>query len=245
MQQPAECGRITSLYVDPRYNWAVTGTSEGTLTLWDLRYGIIVRKWAGPGRILLIQAHPGNISKWIIVSCASRSRDDRPPAEPLLYVYDIATAHIPQILAVTSGDEASLSSLRNAAMPSGDEDEQSPAKQILAIRKHKGGADAEQDLDPFTQENVPREEESHQDILAVHSIHGPRTSNGLADTVLGTVPETTGPHSRDDHNRSTFRQTALLVTAGEDRIVRLWNMNDVPASMVVSGSGRDAEKIYR
>lgn len=238
MQQPSECGRITSLYVDPKHSWAVTGTSAGVLALWDLRYGINVRKWSCPGRVLLIQGHPVNSGKWILVSCASRKAEGR-ASEALLYVYDIATTNITQILAVTSGDDG-LSSLRDLAVPAADE--QTPATQILAVARHKEAENME-DLDPFT-ERPEGDDEFYQDILAVHSIHGPRSGSSLADTGLGTVPESTSG-SRAGDERPTFRQTALIVTSGEDRIVRLWNMTDVPASMVISGSGRDAERVYR
>jgi phosphoinositide-3-kinase regulatory subunit 4 len=250
MQQPAEYGRITSLYVDPRHTWVITGTSEGVLTVWDLRYGFSVRQWSCPGRVLLIRGHPGSNGKWIVVSCASpRITEGDSAAEAILYVYDVASTHVTQILAVTSKDEGSLASLMNLPRDMLATDaEHSPAKQISNVAKREGAEDIEQDLDPFAQDNTEGEERVHHDILAVHSVHGPRASGGSVDTGLGTVPESTnGSYTRagDDDNRPAFRQTALIATSGEDRIIRLWNMTDIPASMVISGSGRDAEKAYR
>lgn len=251
MQQHSECGRITSLYVDRKHTWVVTGTSQGVLTLWDLRYGINVRQWSSPGRVLLIQGHPSNNGKSILVSCASpKTSDDALPAEALLYVYDVASTHATQILAVVSSDDRSLSSLKALPvdmLPSPESPENNLAQQISIVSGRAEAEEADQDLDPFAQDNGDGEEGVRHDILAVHGVHGSRSGGGLIDT-LGTVPESSsGSHSRagEDHDRPTFRQTALIATSGEDRIIRLWNMTDIPASMVISGSGRDAEKVYR
>lgn len=254
MQQPSESGRISALYVDPKYNWFVTGTTDGILTLWDLRYQIIVRRWSGHGRVLLIQGHPGNGSgNWIVVSYGSPdsgSTKSRSSAGPILFVYDVATTHLTQVLAVSSGEDASISALRQVTsnvQPTVDLEDKSSARKIQSIAKDKDGADVEQNLDPFTQEEAADDDHPHQDILAVHRIRGSRVTGSL-ESGLRTVHEATGSSqgkSLDDLASPTIRQAALLVTAGEDRIVRLWNMSNISASMVVSGSGKDAEKVYR
>lgn len=254
MQQSSETGRISATHVDPKCNWFVTGTTEGICTLWDLRYQIIVRQWSGHGRVLLIQGHPGNpTGNWIVVSYGSRgsgTTTSKSSTGTILYVYDVATSHVTQVLAVAQDDDASISDLRGVASGAQnliEVDDKSSARKIQSLAKNRDKVDIEQNLDPFTQEDASGKENPHQDILAVHGIQGSR-ANGSLDTGLRTVHEATGTSlgkSSDDYTSPTIRQAALLVTAGEDRIVRLWNMSNVSASMVVSGSGKDAEKVYR
>lgn len=252
MQQSAEFGHISAIYVDLRYNWFVTGTSEGILTLWDLRYQIAVRQWSGQGRVLLIQGHPGNISgNWIVVSYGSRrseASDSDSSIGPILFVYDVATSNIAQVVAVSQDGDASLSALRqvttSAQSPLRDDGKASASKiQSIAERED----DVTSELDPFTQEAASGKDRPHRDILAVHCIQCSRTNSSL-ETGLRTVHEAAGTSQGkfvDEYTGHTMRQAALMITAGEDRIVRLWNMSHINASTVISGSGKDAEKVYR
>ena len=252
MQQSMESGRISATYVDPKYNWLVTGTTEGILTLWDLRYQIFIRQWSGHGRVLLIQGHPGNASgNWIVVSYGSRTSDapePDPSIGPILFVYDVATADVAQVVAVSQDDDASLLGLRqlaNSAQRLIGIKGKSSASKVQSIVQN--GDDVTAELDPFTQETTSGEAHPRQDILAVHCIQGARTS-GQLDTGLRTVHEATGMSQGklgDEYPSSTMRQATLMITAGGDRIVRLWNLSNIGASMVISGSGKDAEKVYR
>lgn len=252
MQQSAEFGRISAIYVDSRYNWFVTGTSEGILTLWDLRYQIAVRQWSGQGRVLLIQGHPGNISgNWIVVSYGSRrseASDSDPSIGPILFIYDVATSDITQVVAVSQDGDASIVALRQIASSAQSplrDDGKTSASKIQSITQRENDVTAE--LDPFTQEAASGKDCPHRDILAVHCIQGSRTNSSL-ETGLRTVHEAAGtPQGKfvDEYTGHTIRQAALMITAGEDRIVRLWNLSQINASIVISGSGKDAEKVYR
>ncbi|RKP14065.1 hypothetical protein BJ684DRAFT_9158, partial [Piptocephalis cylindrospora] len=43
-------GTLTTMLLDPRRHWLLTGTAHGVLTLWDLRFKVRVRSWLHPRR---------------------------------------------------------------------------------------------------------------------------------------------------------------------------------------------------
>lgn len=243
------------MLIDSKYNWAVTGTSDATLTLWDLRYGIVARRWQCPGRVLLIQSHPANPNKWIMVSCEAQPRhagDETPSTKPLLHVYDIATSHLVQVVAVSSSDTSPVPSFQYPTQNTVQDipEERNPAERISEIlRNMKARRDMEAEPDPFNHDDAPKEEDtSSQAVLAIESIPGSRSHSGAVVPGLSPVKEA-GRHLQplgNDYARSQpSKQSNLLITAGEDRIVRLWNLSEVSSSMVISGSGKDADKVYR
>jgi len=50
LTSPPTHGIITCFVIEPKHNWMVTGTNSGHLTLWDLRFHIIVRSWRHPNK---------------------------------------------------------------------------------------------------------------------------------------------------------------------------------------------------
>lgn len=56
--QPMSFGRITCLVVDPQGHWACTGSSRGVLSLWDLRFSLLVRSWSVSDKSTPIRACP-------------------------------------------------------------------------------------------------------------------------------------------------------------------------------------------
>ncbi|KAF8752206.1 Protein kinase domain [Rhizoctonia solani] len=45
LESPRHFGPITCACLDKRQSWLVTGTTSGVLTLWDLRFGLLLRSW--------------------------------------------------------------------------------------------------------------------------------------------------------------------------------------------------------
>lgn len=50
LENPPHYGVPTTFAVDKRGSWLVVGTSRGILTLWDLRFQLLVKSWGIPGR---------------------------------------------------------------------------------------------------------------------------------------------------------------------------------------------------
>lgn len=47
---PSAYGLTTALAVDQNRNWFVSGTSSGTIVLWDIRFGLPLKSWGHPSR---------------------------------------------------------------------------------------------------------------------------------------------------------------------------------------------------
>src|SRR5438128_892771 len=48
VENPRSHGVITAMVTDRSHNWLLVGTSRGILTLWDLRFRILLRSWVHP-----------------------------------------------------------------------------------------------------------------------------------------------------------------------------------------------------
>lgn len=74
MENPRHLGPIVTLCVDRKRTWMVTGGLSGTLSLWDLRFGLLLRTWKiGPTdkqvRVRQCILHPSKgRGRWIIVA---------------------------------------------------------------------------------------------------------------------------------------------------------------------------------
>ncbi|KAF8653642.1 hypothetical protein AX16_003794 [Volvariella volvacea WC 439] len=82
MENPRHFGPITCMCMDRKRTWLVVGTSAGVLTLWDRRFGILIKSWhAGAttagrtARIHQIALHPSKgKGKWIMVALEASKR---------------------------------------------------------------------------------------------------------------------------------------------------------------------------
>ena len=100
LENPRHYGPITSLCIDRKRTWIVVGTSTGVLTLWDKRFGLLIRSWhvgiASSGRSVRVHqcvVHPSKSrGNWVMVSVeTSRKGSDR-SSTPLVEVWDIEKA---------------------------------------------------------------------------------------------------------------------------------------------------------
>ncbi|KAG8859720.1 Serine/threonine-protein kinase [Tulasnella sp. 330] len=97
-------GPITSLCLDRKRAWLVTGSLRGVLTLWDLRFGLRLKSWkvtaaegASPGEAVRIHQcllHPTKgRGRWIIVAVETQTMSDAistyTPGVVLVEVWDI------------------------------------------------------------------------------------------------------------------------------------------------------------
>ncbi|BGP23345.1 other/VPS15 protein kinase [Rhodotorula toruloides] len=67
---PRHFGPITALCLDRKHLWLVSGTACGVLSVWDLRFGLLLRSWSiGSRRIHQIAVHPvKGKGRWIAVA---------------------------------------------------------------------------------------------------------------------------------------------------------------------------------
>lgn len=85
--------------------------------------------------------------------------------------------------------------------------------------------------------------QDYRHVTAIHSLAG--TGNRSApDLALSPVQES-GLEAQQEDEAETPGAGGIIITAGEDKIIRLWNLGRSADGMVVSASGKDMNKRYK
>lgn len=213
-QHPLEYGVITAICSTP--HWVVVGTSTGTISVWDLRFGLIAKSWTVSGRITSIQLHPARgKGLWLMVS-TMRSDEEA----PLLRVYDIETSKLVEVYEARSTKPLSR-----------------PTPDIEGLEPVKTKADLIAEL--ASRHGQPLEQSSESE--PVHSVLSIMVGQSFASLVT-SMPEA-GLLSVPE--RSTPTPPGWMVSAGDDRVVRYWDLAKVSESMIVCGSQKDRDVSFK
>ncbi|KAG8848832.1 Serine/threonine-protein kinase [Serendipita sp. 411] len=154
---PTHFGAITSMCVDRGRTWIVTGTLSGTLTLWDIRFGISLKSWkvgsssTGPitrttRRIHQCVTHPTN-RQWILVSSEAAQDAQEDDSAVLVEVWDLEKTSIVETfvtrdVSVPSRGQAPMviTSVNPSSSSSPSALPQSPADAIAALLASRSAA---------------------------------------------------------------------------------------------------------
>jgi phosphoinositide-3-kinase regulatory subunit 4 len=215
-QHPLEHGVISA--VCSTTHWVVIGTTTGTLSIWDLRFGLIVKSWKVSGRITALQLHP-NKGKglWLLVSTL-REEDEK----PIVNVYDIESSKLVEIYEIRATKPSSKMTETHAIEPEVTIDKAALIADLSA-----------EDDTPFVSDSS--EKVTVSSVLAIMV--------GQAFASLVTAPPEGGLLSVPE--RSTPTQPGWMVTAGDDRVVRYWDLAKVSDSFVVCGSQKEREVSFK
>jgi phosphoinositide-3-kinase regulatory subunit 4 len=102
LQNAKSHGVITSMVIDPKNTWLLVGTTRGILTLYDLRFQIMLRSWMHPSKscisdlVLTPDARDTSQDKMLVRIAAGRNE---------ISVWDIEYLQCLEVFAVKSGDE--------------------------------------------------------------------------------------------------------------------------------------------
>ena len=154
MENPRHHGPITCLCLDRKRTWLICGTSTGVLSLWDIRFGILIKSWKVGvplkgkfGRVHQCVVHPTKgKGKWVVVAVETHkaSSDTHTPSHALLEVWDIESTTL--VESFTSRTVVSASDTVEEPKEVGvDEAEMSPAAAIAALvraRQENASGDA-------------------------------------------------------------------------------------------------------
>lgn len=243
--QPIVLERITTSYVDPTQIWLVNGTSTGHLTLWDLRHGLLIKQWKiADSGITTITGHParGN-GKWIIVASETTSQapsDAR--VTTLMVTVDVSTGDIVERFQTSSSNSPHFEASDGPIRPEPDNVVKTPAQAVATLlESHNDSHQPERTL-------ADHESPPACSIQAVHCLKTtaePSFSNN--DLYLNPIRESFDSHRGQDQPASSLKPVGdgTIITVGQDRIVRLWNLGHPTQSFVLSGSGKDALKRYK
>lgn len=213
-QQPLELDVISAIC--PSQYWLVVGSFTGILTLWDLRFGLLLKSWRAGGGITSCQIHPSKgRGRWVMVSIQRSSNED-----PMVEVYDIESAKLMETYEVRSTRPSS----KTAAPVSSEPTEIFPSKSALIAQL----VTTRPPIDPNRTPSVLG--------LMVGQSFASLPSGPEESGLLVSVPEA---------NSMPSSGPGWMVTAGDDRVVRYWDLAKPSEGFVICGSQKEREVAFK
>ncbi|KAG0667566.1 Serine/threonine-protein kinase [Rhodotorula mucilaginosa] len=260
LTQPCHFGPITALCLDRKRLWLVTGSSTGTLALWDLRFGLLLRSWSvGARQIHQVALHPTKgKGRWIVVTASPTTEvsgngqeQGRNPV-PVLEVWDIDQGvKVEEFCIVPSassgrqleplGDRTNLPTTADVGKGGMQDATLDPAAAIEALLATS--------TDPKPPTFGPRSSEPAPVKPTI------RAMALAADYAISGGSRPSGPHlavveqdGRGDRHAGGPREgpdgssgSGFILTGGEDRKLRFWDLGKPSRSAIVSGLEVDEE----
>ncbi|KAI9511419.1 ARM repeat-containing protein, partial [Russula earlei] len=242
MEQPSHRGPITAICLDRRHAWAVTGTASGVLTLWDIRFGLIIKTWkavsavtSGSCRIHQCVVHPcRGKGRWIIVAVETSQSTSQNDPSILLEVWDVETTRLVETYGTRTTSKASAN-LEEPQDRSGGATEPTAAAAIATLvrtRQHGVGTQRTRfsSTEPQTREAVANGPYLDIHGLVVgHEFGGHSTIHRSAGSSLNSEGYSTGGRG-------------FMVSGSEDRKLRLWDLGKLERTTILSGGELENEK---
>lgn len=243
MQNPRHFGPITCICLDRKRSWIVVGTSMGNLTLWDRRFGLLLKSWqvaeVAPGKSTRIHqcvVHPTlGRGRWIMVALETSHTEHVPVT--LIEVWDIEKCMLVETFLMNT----TSSSPEEPQQVTGVDTEPSPAAAIAAlVRSRQTGLSS---ATRIKRTHPPSSIVAQDDVL-------PTPSPTIRAIVVGLEfgGHQSGNHSKtndfggelDAHAHSVGR--GFMITGSEDRRIRLWDLGKLERTVVFSGLESDHDK---
>lgn len=239
MQNPRHFGPITSMCLDRKRTWILVGTAMGVLSLWDRRFGLLVKSWqvgkipsGKTARVNQCIIHPTKgKGSWVMVAVESWKGGSESSPTSLIEVWDIKngvlvesymtrttstpTECVPELLEISAVDAsqspaAAIAALVNARYPGGT---------AHANASKNGGSSHS----PQRDEALPAPSHDIRAIVAgVDFGHSGLHRSEIVDLAVDTP--TSSRNSR-----------GFMVTGSEDRRIRLWDLSKLERTCVVAG----------
>jgi phosphoinositide-3-kinase regulatory subunit 4 len=244
LSNPVHSAAITAMCIDRGRTWIVTGSLTGTLTLWDIRFGLSLKTWKVASasassvttRIHRCETHPIN-RQWVVVASESHSRGQAEGAGSILVeVWDLERTVIVETLVtrdvpVPSHGQAatlvtSIPAPRPAAVPP------TPADAIAALLQTRGGQGGLRNTGADDDHRFPGDVRS---MVVGLDFAG---QNSTSVTKDGFV--LTGGLANSEKRQ---KDMGYIIMGSEDRKLRLWYLGQgqVERSMMVSGIDGDRQ----
>ncbi|KII91699.1 hypothetical protein PLICRDRAFT_51832 [Plicaturopsis crispa FD-325 SS-3] len=248
MENPRHFGPITCMCLDRKRSWIVVGTSTGVLTLWDRRFGLLLKSWRASvrsvgksARIHQIVVHPTKgRGRWIIVAIeTSTPTDSQGSATVIIEVWDIESTLLVETFVTKTASTSSSEPTEEPQPLAGVESEASPAAAIAAlVRSRQPGGTAFEGFSKRTSSQgyadgilPPPSPDIRALVVGVDfGGHSGLNRSSMADG--GTDPSSP--------TRSSGR--GFMVTGSEDRKIRLWDIGRLERTVVLSGVESENDK---
>ena len=248
MENPRQYGPITSMCIDRKRSWIIVGTSTGVLSLWDRRFGLLLKSWhvgiASAGRSVRIHQciiHPSRgQGRWVMVAVEASRLSPENTSTNLVEVWDIENGTLVETF-VTRSVPFPPDPIEEPHVSSGVDADTNPAAAIAALVRSR------QALSGSVLNLVKRSRLSSQNTYKDELIPAP-----APDVRAMLVGSDFGGHSmmhRPDPSTLTGDVTAartgargFMLTGSENRMIRLWDLGNVERTVILSGLEVEHEK---
>lgn len=243
MENPRHYGPITALCIDRKRAWIVVGTSTGVLTLWDKRFGLLLRSWhvgvtvsGRSARIHQVVVHPTKgRGKWIMVTVNTSKKPTDRAHSILVEVWDIENAVLVETFVMRVGSPSDP--ITEPHEMTGVDADPSPAAGIAALVRSRNSSNSESvDRQPsrnaFSDELIPSPAADVRALVVGLDFGGYSMAHR---SEYGEMIADSSPSGR-----SATR--GFMITGSEDRKIRLWDLGKLERTTVLSGLESESEK---
>lgn len=241
LQLPVQLGPVSALCLDGAQVWLVAGTLSGYLTLWDLRFGILLRTWrAFEGPIHHIKRHPTRGKGKCIVVAGTDAVGDDEETKQVVQVWDLSSDRVVQSFSIANKPEvAAKTAAADAAEPSSAPQASDPAAAITELLAQRGRSAPTSGSPRHTGQSAPRPDQKPTGSVQTFVIGTAYTTESLASS--GELVAAPNDGSSGSKTLAT-KASGFLLTGGADRKIRFWDLAEVERSTVVSGLEADDDK---
>ncbi|KAH7928336.1 ARM repeat-containing protein [Leucogyrophana mollusca] len=249
MENPRHHGAITCMCLDRKRTWILIGTSMGVLSLWDRRFGLLLKSWqvgksstSKSVRVHQCVVHPTKgKGRWVMIAVETCRGVAELAPTTLIEVWDIERTVLVESYATRTVSSLSEPVPEPEELPGADA-EQSPAAAIAALvsSRYPGGS--------AYANSSTRHRGSSQSILPDDALPAP--SPDIRAVVVGAdFGGHSGVHRSEMVDLSVDAKTSsrstgrgFLISGSEDRRVRLWDLGKLERTSVLVGPDSDTDK---
>ncbi|KAF9224775.1 ARM repeat-containing protein [Gyrodon lividus] len=241
LENPRQFGSITCMCLDRKRTWVLVGTSSGVLSLWDKRFGLLLKSWqvgrSGTGRMARVHqcvVHPTKgKGRWVMVAVETWKGSPEPAPSTLIEVWDIEKAVLVESF-VTRTTMSAPEPILEPEEQTGLDAEQSPAAAIVALvnSRYPGGAAyanfSKRDRGPS--QSIDREDSLPAPSPDVRAIVVGLDFGGHSGIYRSEIVDLSTDVPTSNRNRG------FVVSGSEDRRIRLWDLSKVERTSVLLGA---------
>jgi phosphoinositide-3-kinase, regulatory subunit 4 len=218
VQNPRHFGPLTTVCIDRDRCWILVGTSAGYLSLWDRRFGLLLKSWrvggpAGPRspRITHCMVHPTKgRGKWVIVSLETVSSTGA-TSKRIIEIWDIESVTVVEQFVSRASSSQPVEPMPEPSPPPNTHDDVSEALASLV-----------------------RSYQSDRRSAQYRPLASP-SANVLSLAVGSDFGGSSGGHSHlGDRSERGHKHAGYMITGSEDCRLRFWDLNAPDASTVLS-----------
>lgn len=241
---PIYSGAITSMCLDRARTWIVTGSLTGTLTLWDIRFGLSLKTWrvgsaAHSGlnaRVHQCAAHPVN-KQWIIAASETRSNTQYDGGSVLVEIWDLEKTEVVETLVSrdvsvpTHGQAATL--ITSVPPQKCSPVAQTPAEAIAMLLQSRSGQNGTKGG------SAELEEESSPGDIRALAVGLDFGGQGTVSVMKDGFVLTGGLVNTEKRQKDM----GYILMGSEDHKLRLWYLGQgqIERSMIISGMDADRQ----